>query len=492
MTTKRLARLGPYFGILLFAVALTVLHHELKIYHLHEILEAIRNIPSHRFGVSVILTLASYLIMTGYDKLALLYVKRALSYENIALASFVGYAFSNNIGLAMLAGGSVRFRLYSAWDLSALEITKVVGFCALSLWLGFFMLGGMVFTIEPMVIPEAFHLTFGSTRFLGFIFFFVVGVYLWMTLIRKGPIKFRAWELSLPSPKLVVSQIIISSLDWILAGSVLYFLLPNLSDLTLFKFLCYYLLAQLAGMATQLPGGIGVFESVMISLLSPKIPVPQLFGSLLAYRGIYYIGPLLLASLMLGARELFQKIETIKSAAQSFGSKVSAIVPPVLSLSAFIGGGILLFSGTIPAVHWRMLWLKDFLPLPVVEISHFLGSLVGTTLLLLSRSIQRRVDAAYHLTVYLLGAGILFSLLKGFDYEEALILSGMLLAFIPCRSYFYRKGSLFSDRFRPGWIAAIILVLMCSVWLGFFRISIWNIQMICGGNLRFTAMPRVL
>ena len=86
--------------------------------------------------------------------------------------------------------------------------------------------------------------------------------------------------------------------------------------------------------------------------------------------------------------------------------------------------------------------LRDLLPLPAIELSHFLGSLTGAALLILARGLQRRLDGAYHLTILLLAAGIGFSLLKGLDYEEAIILGAMLAALLPCRSQFYRKASL--------------------------------------------------
>src|SRR6202795_3140487 len=99
-----------------------------------------------------------------------------------------------------------------------------------------------------------------------------------------------------------------------------------------------------------------------------------------------------------------------------------------------------------------MHWLKNLLPLPVIEFSHFFGSLVGVTLLLLARGLQRRIDAAYMLTSVLLAAGIIFSLAKGVDFEEALLLAIMLAALIPCRRYFYRKADLAVPRLTLGWI----------------------------------------
>lgn len=121
--------LGSLFGVTLLVVALAVLHHEIKIYHLRDLLAILHTFPSVRLVQALALTLLSYLIMTGYDFLALRYVGNPLGYAKTALASFIGYAFSNNIGLSMIAGASVRFRLYSAWGLDAIEITKVIAFC---------------------------------------------------------------------------------------------------------------------------------------------------------------------------------------------------------------------------------------------------------------------------------------------------------------------------------------------------------------------------
>jgi len=112
---------------------------------------------------------------------------------------------------------------------------------------------------------------------------------------------------------------------------------------------------------------------------------------------------------------------------------------------------ILLFSGSTPAISWRLTWLETFLPLQVIEISHFLGAWWGCTLLL-ARSLQRRVDAAYMLTLSMLGAGIVLSLLKGFDYEEAIVLSIMFTAFFLVVADFVAKGPSSPGDFSPaGW-----------------------------------------
>jgi phosphatidylglycerol lysyltransferase len=465
---KLLHSLGPLVVLFLFSGALWVLHHELKAYHLQDIVRHLREMPARCLLPALALTFLSYLMMTGYDILALRYVRHPLSYGRIALASFIGYAFSNNMGLAMIAGSSVRYRLYSAWGLSALEITKVVAFCGFSLWLGFFTLGGVVFLFEPLAVPHALRIPFTSARPLGVIFLVLVAAYLLWSSARKRPLKIGEWEFPLPSTPLFLAQVTVASMDWALAGSVLYALLPPVSHLSYAGLLGIYLLAQTAGLISQVPGGLGIFETIVVLLLAPTIPAAEVLGALLIYRGIYYFLPLGMAAALLGIHEILPKKEHVQRFARMFGQWVSGIVPDILSVTTFAGGAILLFSGAMPAVHGRLSWLNELLPLPVVEISHFLGSMVGVGLLILARGLQRRLDAAYLITAVLLGFGIIFSLLKGIDYEEAIALSVMLGALLPCRRYFYRKASLLSERFSPGWIATIILVLLCSIWLGFF------------------------
>ena len=150
------------------------------------------------------------------------------------------------------------------------------------------------------------------------------------------------------------------------------------------------------------------------------------------------------------------------------GKWTPAIVPRVMAFNVFVAGSILLFSGATPAAAGRMALLRRVLPLPLVEMSHFVGSLIGVLLLLLARGLQRRIESAYYLTIILLCGGIVASLLKGFDVEEAGILAAMLVVFIPCRRDFYRKGALLTERFTLQWLMAILGVIACTVWLMLF------------------------
>ncbi|MGA1865034.1 MAG: bifunctional lysylphosphatidylglycerol flippase/synthetase MprF [bacterium] len=468
MGSKILNKILILLAPVLFLAAIMVLYHELKVYHLKDILQNLKEISSYQIWMAITLTIASYFIMTLYDALALRYVKHPLPYTKIGFASFIGYAFSNNLGLAMVSGGSVRYRLYSLWGLSMLDITKIIAFCTVTLWLGFFTLAGIVFLLEPLTLPAQIHLPFNSVQLLGILFLSTVMAFVFSALTIKKPFTIKEWEFSMPSFRTIVIQIVTSSLDWAFAGCIIYILLPAIPGFTFFRFLSVFLIAQVAGLASQIPGGLGIFETVVILFVPPEVPRHQLLGSLLVFRGIYYILPLLTATVLLGIQELLQRWDAVRKFHQAFSAWITAVIPIAFSLTTFLSGVLLLFSGVLPAANWRVTWLKDFLPLPVMEVSHFLGSIMGIILLLLARGISRRIDSAYVLTSILLAAGILFSLLKGLDYEEAIILSVMLVAFLPCHRYFRRKGSFISGRFSPGWITAILLVLLCSIWLGMF------------------------
>jgi phosphatidylglycerol lysyltransferase len=460
--------IGPLLGLILFTASLWVLHNQLRTYHFKDIINHFHALPARSIYLAFILTFFNYLTLTAYDTLALQYIKRKLSYLRTAFASFIGYAFSNNIGLSMIAGASARLRIYTSWGLTAFDITQIIGFCSLTLWLGFFTMGGVFFLIDPIALPEFFHLPFNSIQGLGVIFLLLVILVVSASIIKKKPFKISGWEFSFPPPRLIFSQIVVASLDWTLVGAILFVLLPSAPGLSFSSFIGLYLTAQLVGMLSQVPGGLGVFESIIMLLLKPYSPPSLVLGSLFAFRVIYYIVPFVAAILLLAAHEIYRKRTLFKQTARALGAWNFMPIPQFLSLATFLSGAILLFSGATPGVGSRLSWLKDLMPLPVIEVSHFLGSLVGGGLLILASGLQRRIDAAYFLAISLLTGGIIFSLLKGLDYEEAIILSAMLAAFIPSRRYFHRSSSLFGHSFTAGWIAGIAAVIIFSVWLGFF------------------------
>ncbi len=468
MPRTLIRRLAPAAGFVLFAVVLWVLHNELRHESYHGILQAFRAVPASRLLLAAALSLLSYLLLTGYDTLGLRYARHALPYRRTAFASFIGYAFSNTVGHALVSGTSVRLRLYSGWGLSTLAITRIIVFGSVTFWLGFLSIAGVVFVADPLPLPPSLHLPFASARPIGVVCLAMCAAFALAVAVRRAPVRVRGLEFPIPEPRLLGLQLVISCVDWAVVGGVLYCLLPSGSGLSFAGFLGLYLLAQAAATLSQVPGGVGVFETVMLLLLAPWVPTVPALGSLLAFRVVYYLLPLAAAAALLGAHELLERREGVRRVLRVFGRWAPAVVPQLLAVTTFVGGVILLFSGATPTVRSRLPWLRELLPLPVVELSHFIGSVAGAALLILAQGIQRRLDAAYLLAVALLSTGVVVSLLKGLDIEEAAVLTVMLLALLPCRRHFYRKTALTNEPFGAPWIVAIVVVLAASVSLGLF------------------------
>lgn len=464
---ERLRRALPaLIGLILFFAALVVLRTELRAVSWHALNADVWSTPPRRLGVALLLTALNYLVLTAYDFLAFAYIGKQLPARRIFTASFLAYAIANNVGFSMLSGASVRYRFYTRWGLTPADLSRIVFSYVVTFWLGLLLIGGISLAVSPL--PSELNLPFHAlVAPVGVALILASLAYVLASFIRTAPIRFHRLELAPPAPKIAIAQLLASVVDWMLAGAVLYVLLPP-GGLTFLAFLGAFLAAQLLALASHVPGGVGVFEGLMVLLLKPYVPSGVLVPALIVYRTVYYLLPLTVALLMLVADEVHQRREQAARVGALVGSIAEQLTPRLLSVFAFLTGVVLLFSGATPTAAGRLAWLDRFFPLGIIEASHFAGSLVGAALLLLSQGLARRLDAAYFLTVVAIGVGIAASLLKGGDYEEAALLSLMLLVLWRARPAFDRRAALFDTRFSTAWIVAIAGAMGASIWLGLF------------------------
>ena len=459
MKERLAAAAGPLLGLVLFALAAAVLQRELTEYHYGDVVAHLRAIPRTRVAVAFGLTALGYLALTGYDALALRFVGRALAYRRVALASFVAYVLSHNLGFAFLSGSAVRYRMLTSWGVTAAELGRIVSFNVTTFWLGFLALGGLALGLAPIRLPAAFHTALATTAPIGFGFLALLAAY-FLASLRGATLRVLGVELRLPGPRIVLLQTLLSCVDWALAAATLYVVLPHADGLGFPRFLGVFLLAQVAGLVSHLPAGLGVFETAMVLLLAPWLPGDAVLGSVLAYRIVYYLIPLGAGIGLLAGFEALERRHALRSAGDWLGQWLPELAPRVSAAAALAAGVILLLSGATPGAPGRMEALEQLLPLSVVETSHLLASVFGVGLLLLARALQQRVDAAWALTLALLCGGALASLGKGLDFEEAVVLALLAAALYPCRSAFYRRSSLLAQSFSPGWIVGIAVVLI--------------------------------
>lgn len=449
-----------------FAVA--TLRRELRAFHYREIMNAAWAMPATRLWGAVACTVAGYVVLAGYDALALEYVGHRLAPRRTLFASLVAYAVSMNVGLGAITGASIRCRFWSSWGLDAGEIGRGIVFTTVTLWLGVLAVAGAAFAFgaAPARLPGVMPLV--AWRLAGVAMLGAVTAYLLWAIVYRSTVRLRRWEFAAPRAWLAVSQLCISAIDWVLAGVVLFLLLPRVGAPPAATFIGVFLVAQTVGLASHVPGGIGVFETLMLLMLKPWIAPRELLGALVVYRTVYYLLPLGIALLAFAIYEVLAARALLARAVRVAGRWVPVAAPYVLSVTTFAAGVVLLVSGATPSIHARVASLNHVVPLPVLELSHLTGSVAGIALVLLARGMRRRLDAAWQLTVATLVVGIGASLLKGLDYEEAITLAVVLAAVLPARAGFYRRAALTAEPLSPGWIVAVLLVLGGTLSLGFF------------------------
>jgi phosphatidylglycerol lysyltransferase len=451
----------------LFVFALWMLHRELAHIHLSDIRQALYQVPASGLLLAALGTLGSYLALTGYDVLALRHLGHALPYPRVALTSFMANAVGHNLGMAMLSAGMIRLRLYTAAGLSATEVTGLAALVGLNFGLGVTLVCGVAMLLDPAKAGPLLHLQADSARALGAVLLILVAIYPGSGLLRRTPVQLRNWKIRLPAPGIALGQLILAAADLGCAAAALYWLLPADAAVSFPVFLGVYVMAVLLGIASHVPAGLGVFETVLLLAL-PGVPRDGLLAAILAYRAIYYLAPLVLAALLAADRLVRDRRDKVAQGLFRVRGVFAWMAPITVSVSVFITGAVLLFSGSTPALTERLALLHEFVPLPLLELSHLAGSFAGLGLVILARALYRRVDAAYHLAFWLLAAGALASLIKGLDYEEALLSVTVLGILWMGRKAFNRPASLLVRSFSPGWMLTVLMVMVATFWLGLF------------------------
>ncbi|HEX3844672.1 MAG TPA: bifunctional lysylphosphatidylglycerol flippase/synthetase MprF [Steroidobacteraceae bacterium] len=458
--------LGPLAVLLVFAAVAYILHGEIARLHFNRVFAHLQAIPRKHVLAALGFTATSYVVISGYDVLALRYLRKRLPYGRILFTCFIASAFGHTLGFSAFTGGAIRFRLYASAGVTAVEVATIAAFVSLGIGIGLATLAGISLFLSPAQSAAVLHLGHDLTFLVGAVLLAaVVGYALWSATSR-GVIEIRGWALRAPGPTIGLPQVALGLIDMSLAGSVLWWLLPSGAHIGFVPFIGAYAIAIIAGIVSHVPGGIGVFETVMLLTLR-GIPPEALLGSLLAYRAVYYLVPLLFGAVLFAYKELSATRGHFARARERAAMYVAPVAPQIAGALTFLAGTVLLVSGATPGINSRLALLHRFIPLAVLEVSNLVASVVGLGLLVLARALFRRVRAAYSISFALLVSGVIASLLKGLRYEEAIVLALVLAVLALGRRAFYRPTAILDERFSPAWIASIAGVIILSIWIGF-------------------------
>jgi hypothetical protein len=257
---------------------------------------SLRELPRPVLATAAALAALSHLLYSTFDLLGRHYTGHKLSAPTVMGVTFTSYAFNLNLG-SIVGGVGLRFRLYSRLGLRSGAITRVLTLSLLTNWLGFLLLAGAVFALFPLPLPAEWKIGNGALRTTGFVL--LGAAVAWgalVTLSARREFTVMGKRFPLPGPRMTLLQLAMSCANWMLIAGVIWVLLQG--KVAYSTVLAVYLLAAIAGVVTYIPAGLGVLEAVFVMLLAQKVGEPQLLAALLAYRAVYYLGPLLVAAVM--------------------------------------------------------------------------------------------------------------------------------------------------------------------------------------------------
>jgi phosphatidylglycerol lysyltransferase len=296
-------RIGVLLGLTLFGVAAYVLYRTLEQVTWIEVQAALGRISIISIAGAALATAGSYLALVAYDLLALRQTgARHISTRFATFTSLVSHALSFTLGFGMLSGGALRLRLYQSQGLAPGHILVIGVFCAIAFWMGFAAVTGLCLIAEPAVFALVGGVGASVNFAIGAAILSLLAAWIVATAIRPRHIAVGAWTLQFPSPAASAGAVIAGIFHTSFAALVLWLLLPAAANISFTSFLEIFIAATLIAVVSYVPGGLGVFEAVMLLAL-PELPAAETIGALALFRAIYYIAPFTLAT---GALALFE------------------------------------------------------------------------------------------------------------------------------------------------------------------------------------------
>jgi glycosyltransferase 2 family protein len=299
-----LHKLGVVVSITVIGIACYVLYRMLRDIDTFEVIEAIKGTEPRSIALAALFVAAGYFTLTFYD----LFAVRAIGHSDIpyrinALAAFTSYSIGHNVGASVFTGGAVRYRIYSAWGLNAIDVAKICFLAGLTFWLGNAAVLGIGIAYHPEAaswvdqLPPWLNRTIAIAIIVG-----LVGYVAWVWTqprnVGRGP-----WTVVLPGGPLTLLQIVIGILDLGFCALAMYTLVPDEPNLGFVVVAVIFVSATLLGFASHSPGGLGVFDAAMLVGLW-QMDKEDLLAGMLLFRVLYYIAPFVISVILLTFREV--------------------------------------------------------------------------------------------------------------------------------------------------------------------------------------------
>jgi uncharacterized membrane protein YbhN (UPF0104 family) len=298
-------RVGVLLSLAIIGAAIAVLVHTLRGIDLKEVMVAVKATHKHNIAAAALFVAGGYFTLTFYDWFALRAIGRGeIPYRIAALSGFTSYSVGHNIGATVFTGGAVRYRIYSAHGLDAIEVAKICFVAGLTFWLGNVTVLGLGVTLHPAAAGAIDQLGIAPNRFIGIGLLVILASYVAWVWSAPREVGRGGWTVRLPSGPSTLLQICIGIIDLACCALAMYMLLPAEPNIGFITLAVIFVSATLLGFASHAPGGLGVFDAAMLVALW-QFDKEDLLAGLLLFRVLYYLTPFAIALAVLGAREIW-------------------------------------------------------------------------------------------------------------------------------------------------------------------------------------------
>jgi uncharacterized membrane protein YbhN (UPF0104 family) len=297
-------RIGLAVSVMIVTVAGVALFFILRDIDAARVLAGLGSKPTHIVVMSGVFVGTAYVTLTFYEYFSLQTIGCThVPYRVAVLAGFTSYSIGHNLGATVFTAGAVRWRIYLPWKLSVPDIAKLAFITGLTFWLGNIVVLGIGMTVAPDAAGAVNHLPSSANQIIGVAGLAAIACYVLWLIPRARMVGFGSWSVTLPTAPLTLVQIGIGVLDLAAGGLAMYLLLPDEPAVDFLTILVVYVSATLLGFLSHAPGSLGVFEAAMLIAL-PQFPREELLASLLIFRCLYFVLPLILAVGVMATREL--------------------------------------------------------------------------------------------------------------------------------------------------------------------------------------------
>jgi uncharacterized membrane protein YbhN (UPF0104 family) len=296
-------RIGVALSAVIIAISATALYRILRTINGSEVLDALATTDWRDFWLAALFVACGYFTLTLYDLFALRTIGRGdVPYWGAALGGFTSYSVGHNVGASVITGGAVRYRIYSAWGLTAADVAKLCFIAGLTFWLGNATVLGLGILYVPLAATAIDQLPAWLNRTGAILVLILLVLYVSWVWRRPRMVGRSGWHVFLPDGPLTLLQIAIGIIDLGFCALAMYMLVPEEPNINFVTLAVIFVTATLLGFASHAPGGIGVFDTAMLVALW-QFDREELLAGLLLFRLLYYIVPFALSLLVLGARE---------------------------------------------------------------------------------------------------------------------------------------------------------------------------------------------